>query len=367
MNIKHCKRCLMPNTRPGSIFSNEGVCQACLNYDKRKDIDWDERMQELKEICDRHRRDDGYYDCVIPVSGGKDSHFLVITMKEKMKMNPLLITVGDPFTTTKAGSHNLRNLKDRFGCDHLQFDLSIDFFRRATRLAFEEFGEPLRFVEAVIYTMPIKLAIKLGISLMVYGENSAYEYGTSEQDSASADAYIRNIFNKYSPEFWQEHGFDKKELNSVSSPTDEELGKMEPIFMSYFDPWSSTKHLEMAREYGFMSLGDEWKREGYFEDFEQIDSVAYIIHLWLKYPKFGFQRPSDLASRRVREGLFTKEEAKKIIEENDYKIDTRALEDFIEFCGYTKKEFWDIVDTFYNKELFEKAEGAWNRTFNYNG
>jgi len=355
----------MPNTRPGSVFNDEGICQACLNYDKRKDVDWEDRMKQLKEICDKHRRDDGKYDCVIPVSGGKDSHFLVYIMKEKMKMNPLLITVGTPFTTTKAGESNLRNIKDRFNCDHLQFDLSIDLFRRATRLAFEKFGEPLRFVEAVIYTMPIKLAIKFGISLMIYGENSAFEYGSSTEDKFSAKEHIKNIFKKHSPEFWQEYGFDKKELNSVLSPTDEELEKMEPIFMSYFDQWSSTKHLELAQQYGFQSLGDEWKREGYIEDFEQIDSIAYIIHLWLKYPKFGFQRTSDVASRRVREGLLTKEEAKKLIQENDHKIDHRAMEDFISFCNYTEEEFWAIVDKYYNKDLFEKVADIWKPKFNY--
>lgn len=353
----------MPNTRPGSVFNEEGVCQACLNYDKRKDIDWHERTEQLKEICDKHRRDDGRYDCVIPVSGGKDSHFLVYTMKEKMRMNPLLITVGDPFTKTKAGAGNLRNLKDRFNCDHLQFDLGIDLFRRATRLAFEKFGEPLRFVEAVIYTIPIKLAIKLGISLMVYGENSAYEYGSAKEDNPSAKEYIKNIFKKFNPGYWQAEGFGQKELNSVVPPQEEELEKMEPIFMSYFDPWSSVKHLGLAREFGFQSLGDEWQREGYIEDFEQIDSVAYIIHLWLKYPKFGFQRTSDVVSRRVREGLLTKEEAKKLIQENDRKIDKKALRDFIDFCGYTEEEFWIVVDKFYNPELFEKIGGKWQPKF----
>lgn len=361
--IRHCKKCLMPNTRPGSAFNAEGICQACLNYEKRKTVNWQARRQQLQELCDKHRRGGGYYDCVIPVSGGKDSHFLVYTMKQEMKMNPLLVTVGDPFTKTKAGVSNLRNLKDTFSCDHLQFDLSIDLFRRATRIAFEKFGEPLRFVEAVIYTMPIKLALKLGISLMVYGENSAFEYGSAEQDDPSAREHIAAKFKNHSPQFWQEQGFARSELNSLAAPSDEELSKIEPIFMSYFDPWSSTKHLEIARQYGFVDLAGEWKREGYIEDFEQIDSVAYIIHLWLKYPKFGFQRTSDIASRRVREGLLTKEEAKKLIEENDHKVDRRALDDFINFCGYTRKEFWDIVDRFYNKDLFEKVGESWKPKF----
>lgn len=129
--------------------------------------------------------------------------------------------------------------------------------------------------------------------------------------------------------------------------------------MSYFYPWSSVSHLSIAKKYGFRDLFNEWKREGYIEDFEQIDSVAYMVHLWLKYPKFGFQRTSDIASRRVREGLISLEEAKKFIRENDYKLDQRAMEDFIKFLKYTPKQFWEIVEKFWNRNIFEKIDGIW--------
>lgn len=363
--IKHCKRCLMPNTRPGLIFDKEGICQACRNYEKRKIINWEERKRQLEKICNQYRRNDGYYDCIIPVSGGKDSHFLVYMMKEKMRMNPLLITVGDPFTKTKAGIKNLRNLKDTFNCDHIQFDLSIDLFRRVTRIAFEKFGEPLRFVEVAIYTVPIKMAIKLGIPLIVYGENSEYEYGSTDKDNYSARAYISRMFQSANVDFWLREGISKKEINAIIPPTEEELKNTEPIFMSYFDPWSSTKHLEIAKTYGFVDLTHEWKREGCIEDFEQIDSIGYMVHLWLKYPKFGFQRVSDIASRYVREGILDLPTAKKLIIERDHKLDQRALEDFVNFLGYSKKQFWDIVDKFWNPNLFEKVNGVWKPKFNY--
>ena len=357
--MKHCKKCLMPDTRPGSIFDEEGICQPCNNYEQRKNIDWQARYNQLQDICDEYRKDDGYYDCLIPVSGGKDSHFLVYMMKEKIGMNPLLVTVGDPFTKTEAGIKNLRNLKDTFGCDHIQFDLSIDLFRKVTRIAFEKFGEPLRFVESAIYTVPIKIAIKLGIPLMVYGENSAYEYGSATQDDYSARKYISKVFKNAKIDFWLQEGVSRKELNAITPPTEEELNKIESIFMSYFTPWSSTKHLKIAKRYGFTDLAHEWKREGYIEDFEQIDSVAYIIHLWLKYPKFGFQRTSDIASRYVREGILTLDKARKLITDNDHKIDRLALEDFINFLGYTPRQFWDIVERFWNPHIFDKVDGVW--------
>lgn len=359
--MRYCKRCLMPDTRPGSIFNDEGVCQACRNYEKRKTINWKERKKQLRKLCDKYRRDDGYYDCVIPVSGGKDSHRLVYEMKVAMDMNPLLITVGDPFTKTKAGLKNYRNLGETFGCDHIQFDLSIDLFRKVTRIAFEEMGEPLKFVEAVIYTVPQKMAIKYGIPFIVYGENSAYEYGTTDQDNYSVNETISKIFNAIDIDFWLQRGISRKELNAIIPPTHEELKKVKPevIFMSYFVPWSSIQNFKIAKMYGFRDLAHEWKREGCVEDFEQIDSVAYMVHLWLKYPKFGFQRTSDIVSRRIREGLLNLNEAKKLIMEHDSKLDQRAMEDFICFLGYSPKQFWDIVDKFWNHDIFDKFDGVW--------
>jgi len=352
---------MMPDTRPGSIFNDEGFCQACINYENRKTIDWNERREELKTLCDKYRRDDGYYDCVIPVSGGKDSHRLVYEMKVKMDMNPLLITVGDPFTKTKAGSNNYRNLGETFGCDHIQFDLSIDLFRRVTRIAFEEIGNPLKFVEAAIYTVPLKMALKFGIPFIVYGENSAYEYGTTDKDNYSTNETILQIFKAIDIDFWLQRGVSIKEVNAIIPPTYEELNKVKPevIFMSYFTPWSSIKNLEIAKKYGFIDLAHEWKREGCIEDFEQIDSVGYMVHLWLKYPKFGFQRTSDIASRRVREGLISISEAKKLIAEYDSKLDQRAMDDFITFLGYTPLQFWNIVDKFWNCDIFENVDGVW--------
>ncbi|MDW7733452.1 MAG: N-acetyl sugar amidotransferase [Methanolobus sp.] len=360
-NIKYCINCMMPDTRPGSIFNDEGICQACINYENRKMIDWNERQKELRILCDKYRRDDGYYDCVIPVSGGKDSHRLVYEMKVKMDMNPLLITVGDPFTKTKAGLKNYRNLGEIFGCDHIQFDLSIDLFRRVTRIAFEEMGIPLKFVEAAIYTVPLKIALKFGIPFIVYGENSAYEYGTTDKDNYSANETISQIFKAIDVDFWLQRGVSRKEVNAIIPPTDGDLNKVKPevIFMSYFTPWSSIQNLEIAKKYGFRDLAHEWRREGCIEDFEQIDSVAYMVHHWLKYPKFGFQRTSDIASRRIREGVIGTSEAKKLIAEHDSKLDQRAMDDFITFLGYTSLQFWNIVDKFWNCDIFDNVDDVW--------
>ena len=353
----------MPDTRPGSKFNKKGVCQACINYANRKNIDWEDRKKKLKNICEKYRRDDGYYDCVIPVSGGKDSHRLVYEMKVNMGMNPLLITVGDIFTKTEAGLNNYRNVGETFECDHILFDIAPELFRKVTRIAFEETGEPLKFVETAIRTVPFKLAIKLGIPLIIFGENSTYEYGTTDKQTYTANEIVFQTFKNIDIDYWLKKGFNKKELNSITLPNDKELKKIKPevLYISYFFPWSSVTNLGIAKRYGFRDLSNEWVRDGYIENFEQIDSMGYLIHLWLKYPKFGFQRVSDIASRRVREGNLSLEEAKKLIKENDYKIDQKALDDFTSSLGYTTKEFWDIVERFWNREIFEKKDGLWKK------
>lgn len=366
--MKYCVKCVMPDTRPHTIFSEDGVCQACINYEKRKTVSWKERWTELGDLCNKYRREDGYYDCVIPVSGGKDSHFLTYIMKEKMDMNPLLICVADPFTKTTAGKNNLYNLGEAFGCDIIEFNLSVDLFRRVTKIGFEELGEPLRFIESAIYTVPYKFAVALDIPLIVFGENAAYEYGTTAKEDYGAKKYIAaghsaaaEKLGKEVRDFWLSRDLSMKEMNAVIPPTQENVEKVkpEPIFMSYFVPWDDERNYQIAKGYGFRDLVHEWRREGNIEDYGQIDSVAYIVHLWMKYPKFGFSRATDIASRWIRSDKITREEGIKLVMKYDHRLDKKAMEDFVTFMGYRPRQFWEIVEKFWNQEIFEKVDDIW--------
>jgi len=354
--VERCNLCGFPDTRPGLIFEN-GTCGACINYAKRKDIDWDDRRWELGKICDKYRGR-GPYDCLIPVSGGKDSYRLVHVMKKEMDMNPLLVTVSDSFTHTQAGIHNLRNLITRYNCNHWTYTISHDLFIRATRAAFEGTGEPLKFVEWAIYTIPFMLAQKLGIGLLVFGENSAWEFGSEREDwEGSGNRHILSMAGKIANQipWWDSVGISIEELSSILP---QRFDTPQMIYMSRYHPWSSVTNLAVARANGFNTLSEiqepwgVWEREGVFpgDDFEQIDSIAYMVHLWMKYLKFGFQRVTDIATRRLREGLITREECDKLIAENDYFLDTKALKDFCKTLGYTQDQFWAIANKFKRKE-----------------
>ena len=112
--MRYCKKCTMPDTRPGITFDAEGVCSACRHYENRKNVDWDARFKEFEAYCDKYRgmNGPGGYDCAVAVSGGKDSHFQVWMLKEVMHMNPILFSVEDNFPMTQAGIHNLKNISE---------------------------------------------------------------------------------------------------------------------------------------------------------------------------------------------------------------------------------------------------------------
>ena len=170
-DIRRCTRCIMPDTRPGIRFNSDGVCYPCFNMEKRKDIDWEHRQIKLHHICDKYRKKNGFPDCVIPSSGGKDSIFQTYIMKELYDMNPILIKVCDSFTETSAGKHNLWVNSEKFECDIIRYNLNHSTLRRMVRLAFEHLGSPTWALDMAIYSIPLKIADMLNIPLVVYGEN----------------------------------------------------------------------------------------------------------------------------------------------------------------------------------------------------
>jgi N-acetyl sugar amidotransferase len=357
----------MPDTRPGIIFK-DGVCLACVNHEKQSNVDWKSRYRELEVLCDKYRRKDGYYDCMIPVSGGKDSYTQTYVMKELLDMHPLLFCVADPFTHTEAGTHNLKNLSEMFNCDYVVYTMSVDLFRRVTKIGFETLREPLRFIESALYTTPFKYAVSLNIPLVVFGENAAYTYGTTDKDSYNARRYVDvghsasgvGIGNKIT-DYWVEQGIPLKDMNCVILPKKEELDRNNPevIFMGYFMRWDDEYNMNIAKRYGFRDLHHEWKREGCVEDYAQIDSIGFMLHLWTKFPKFGFSRTSDIVSRWVRKDMITREKAMDLVNKYDHKLDQKTMEDFCQFMGYNARQFWDIIEGYWNKEIFEKVNGLW--------
>lgn len=357
--MKYCKKCLMPDTRPGIVFDSEDVCAACRAQERKEKIDWDKRLRELKELCDKYRGTNGdSHDCIIAASGGKDSHFQTYVIKELMGMNPLLVTVEDNFTMTEAGKHNIRNISEEFGCEIVSLKPNIKVQKRLSRKTFEQQGRPAWYIDRLIYTFPIHTAIKFKIPLVIYGENINYEYGGHQiQETYSAKSQINN--NVAMVESWDDlldSEISMRDLSLCVYPSAEELlaAKLEPIYLSYFTKWNSYKNYLFAKSRGFKDLTHEWERTHHVENFDQIDTVGYILQSWMKYPKFGHASATDYASKFIRYGLISRQQGIELVRQHDHRLDQKVINDFVGFCGYSLSEFWGIVDKFYNPELFFK-------------
>ena len=193
--MKYCKKCTMPDTRPGITFDENGVCCACTHYEQRKNVDWDARFHEFEAMCDKYRgcNGPGGYDCAVAASGGKDSHFQIYMLKEVMGMNPIIFSVEDNFPMTEAGKHNLRNISEEFGCTIISCKPNIKVQKILMRKFFEKFGKPTWYVDRLIYTFPLHMASKFNVPFLCYGENVSFEYGGNcDEETYSARGQIEN-------------------------------------------------------------------------------------------------------------------------------------------------------------------------------
>jgi hypothetical protein len=278
-------------------------------------------------------------------------------MKEVMKMNPLLVSVGN-LDWTETGRKNLDNISETFGCDILMLHPNRKIAKKMLRKAFEKIGSPSWYLDYLIYAYPYRMAIKMGIKLLVYGEDVNYTYG-GKHDKETPSALLQSQNDVVKPlwkEWFEDGEISKKDLGGIAQPTIEECREfgLEPIYLSYFISWNSHHNFLVAQKWGFRHLGHEHNREGSIDNYDQIDSIGYLLNPYLKYLKYGHSISTDNASRWIRYGLKTREEMIPIVEEKDGKLDQDTIKEFCEFTDMTIKEFWKIMDKWFNRELFEQ-------------
>lgn len=311
-----------------------GVCLACKNKETKQSINWKERQEWLTRFLFERKNPDSQWDVVVGVSGGKDSCAIVKRLIEEHQVahdRILLVHVCDEFTPSKAGKYNLDNLVKTYNVDLMNFRCAPKTFVEETKKSFFEKLHPLEWIERQLYAKPLEVAEAFDVPTVFMGENSAFEYGESEECE---------IFHPASSE------------------------KTKVIFMGAIWPYSNIDSLEEAREIGFKTLDDfdDWQRQGSADSYTQIDSIGYMMQHWTKFIKFGFQRVSDMSCRFVREGILTKEQALQRIKDSDWVCDPLAKKDFCRAIQITEKEFDETVDRFANLELLEKdINGNWRR------
>lgn len=359
--IKYCKRCVMPDTKPNLSFDEEGICNACRNYEKRDAVDWNKRKEELMSILDKYRSKDGLnWDCIIPVSGGKDSTYQVVTMLE-LGMNPLCVT-STTCHLTEIGRENIENIKN-LGVDYIEITPNKKVRKHLNRIGLFEVGD-ISWPEHVgIFTIPVRIAVNMNIHLLIWGENSQNEYGGP---AASTENNI--LDRKWLEEFGGllglrvsdligYEGIKKNQLIPYTYPTDEELKEVgvTGLFLGHYIPWDGLSNVLLAKAHGFKSWGKTI--EGSAVDYENIDNYQVGIHDYFKFLKFGFGRASDLVSMHIRRGRLTREQGMNIVKNCDGKFPwtylDKPLEEILEPLDITVDEFIKICDQFTNKKLFK--------------
>lgn len=363
--MRYCRKCIMPDTRPHTKFNEEGICYPCLAGDRGRNTNWEERWNELEKLANKYRESNGnYYDCIIAASAGKDSYFQTHIIKEKLGMNPLLVMV-DNFSWTETGKQNWNNLLEEFGVDAIKMCMSPKTCKKMFRMGLEKLGQPTWYFDRAIYSFPYQIAVKIGIPLVIYGEDTNYLYGGPHaEETPSAIKQITNdVAKQVSWDFWLDDELTLKDVNPAMYPTIEEMDKIKfnPIFLSYYVPWSGYRNMEFAKTRGFKDLNDtnEWNRKGFANRYNQIDTLGYLVTCWFKYPKFGHHALSQELSYEIREGLITRDEAVERVINEEYILDEKMLDDFLNYLDYDRDEFWRIVDKYANREILEKRNGTW--------
>jgi N-acetyl sugar amidotransferase len=365
--LVYCKNCVMPDTKPDLHLDEKGVCNACRSYEKRKEVNWDVRKQELLQLLDKYRSRNGTnWDCIVPVSGGKDSTYQVVRMLQ-LGLNPLCVT-ATTCDLTAIGRKNIENLK-LLGVDHVEMSPNPLIRAKLNRIGLMQVGDISWPEHMGIFTIPVRAAVQYNVQLLVWGENSQNEYG------GPATAAENPILNRR----WLEEfggllgmrlsdvigmeGIESKHLIPYTYPSNEELERVgvTGLFLGHYLPWDGLSNALIAQANGFCTY--DKVVEGSMVNYENLDNHQTGIHDYFKFLKFGFGRASDLASMHIRRGRLTRQDGLEAVKRLDGKFPWeylgKSLDDILRPLEISVGEFIQLCDKFTNKKVFKRdASGA---------
>ncbi|HEY9688084.1 MAG TPA: N-acetyl sugar amidotransferase [Coleofasciculaceae cyanobacterium] len=373
MAIRYCTRCVYPSSSAVPLqFDENGVCSGCRVAAQKHKIDWDQRAEWLKELADEYRvRDGSNYDCIIPVSGGKDSWFQTYYVKEVLGLNPLLVTYnGNNYL--EVGLRNLKRMREVFGVDHIFFTPSPQTLIKLNRLCLKKMGDMNWHAHCGIFTYPVQVAVQYKIPLIVWGEHGFLDLGGmfSLSDMIEMTAKFRlehaqrgfdwfDMLDDKNP--GMEEGLQPNELLWARYPSDEELedAEIRGIYLGNFVNWDANKQTDLIVEkYGFEVSPEPFDRT--YRRMSNLDDMHENgMHDYLKFIKFGYGRASDHVCKDIRSGKLTREEGIELVRQYDH-VKSRDLLRWLEYVNMSEDEFDRIADTFRDPRVWEKNEdGEW--------
>jgi len=369
--MRYCARCLYPeNAKPYIIFDDAGVCSGCRVAEAYELVDWDARGKALAKLLaeykEKARAGGAHYDCLIPVSGGKDSHFQVHLVKNVYGLNPLLVTYNHLFNAP-LGVRNLENLFVKMNCDLLRFSSNLETVRKISRYMLKKCGDLTWHYHAGILSLPIQVAAKFRIPLVIWAENNFSNLvGTfNPDDMVEFSRKHRKDFGLRGIEadelINEQSGLTHQDIAPFLYPPDEEIEAVgvRGIHLSNFVRWNEPEQaLAMHKMYDFQPA--KAGRDRTFNRYAKLDDLhANGAHDYLKYLKFGYGRATDDASTLIRLGLLTREEGIALVARYDH-IRPKDLDVWLHFVGMSEDEFVASVDAQRDPSIWDRdADGRW--------
>ncbi|MBF0233418.1 MAG: N-acetyl sugar amidotransferase, partial [Desulfamplus sp.] len=319
-----------------------------------------------RQLLDKHRREDGHFVCLVPVSGGKDGSYVAYNLKHKYGMNPLALTVT-PALALEIGEQNLKSFVAA-GYNHISINPAYEAMRVLNRVGLLEMGFPYYGWLIAIQAGVVRMASKMGIGLIFYGEDGEVEYGGSTETDRNPIydvAYMKKIY--------LEGGYEKvikksripqNDLYFFSFPSDEELMStpIDITHWSYFENWDPYRNYLVAKEQCGLKEA-EANNSGTFTNFSQNDQALYALHTYLMYLKFGFGRANQDASIEVRRGAMDRAQAVNLVRLYDGLYPEEFLQTYLDYYQISREQFDSALDRWANRDLFEKVDGYWQPRF----
>ncbi len=328
--MEYCTKCVYPeNAKPAIFFDSEGVCSGCRYHESREKLNWDEKRGELASLlatyCTQQRAKGNPYDCIIPVSGGKDSTYQTYLMKEVYGLNPLLVTANHVYNS-ELGLRNLRNLVNQFNCDLVRFTISPNAVKKISRWAMMEMGDLTFHYHAAIMTLPMRAAVQWDVPLVVWGEegfsemvgmfqlNDGVEYTRWKALEHDQRGYDREDLIGKGEGIWEITEADVEFMRYPSRDDIERVG-VRGIYLSNYLPWDGYEQAKFVHEEKGFELATQ--RERTFLTYSKLEDHANDVHDYLKYLKFGYGRATDDASTEIRHGRISREVGVRLAEQLD--------------------------------------------------
>jgi len=342
-NLKYCTRCCLPETVEGIQFDEMGVCRACQSHEQKMHINWAERQKQLKAILEDYKSRAGdNYDCMVPISGGKDSCFQLHTLVKVYGMKPLAVTFNHNWYT-EVGKFNLWNILEKLNVDHVMFTPNRALINKLTKRSLSKIGDSCWHCHAGVGAFPLQAAVKFNIPLMVWGESIAENSArATHYEPVGFDAeYFFRVSSKVRPDDMVGGEITAKDVLPFKNPSYEELKRVGVLGIHLGDYifWDNERQKEFVqREYGWQ----EADVQGTYKRYKSNECKMPGVHDYSKFLKRGYGRSTDHVSWDVRAGLLTREEAFEIMKQIDPKR-PEVLDEYLKLVGLSEKEFEEII------------------------